>query len=124
MRVVGVVVLDVLLKHCREVARSSDQEMVEVFAAQGADEAFGDRVRPRCSDWGADDADVGAGEYGVEGRGEFAVSIADQESNRSAQSPRLIRRLRACWVIQAPVGWAVIPARCTRRWPCSITSRM
>jgi 2-polyprenyl-6-methoxyphenol hydroxylase-like FAD-dependent oxidoreductase len=44
--------------------------------------------------------------------------------NRSARSPRSMSRLRACWVTQAPVGWAVIPARCTRRRPCSITMRM
>ena len=30
-------------------------------------------------DWGADDADVGAGEHGVEGGGELAVPVADQE---------------------------------------------
>ena len=42
-------------------------------------EALGDRVRPRCPDWGADDADVGAGEHGVEGGGELAVPVADQE---------------------------------------------
>ena len=33
--------------------------------------------------------------------------------NRSAPSPRSINRLRACWVTQAPVGRAVIPATCT-----------
>src|SRR3954463_1080820 len=49
------------------------------FSAQGADEAFGDGVRPRCSDRGTNDPDVGAGEYGVEGGGELAVSVADQE---------------------------------------------
>ena len=43
--------------------------------------------------------------------------------NCSARSPRSMSRLRACWVTQAPVGWAVIPARCTRRRPCSITTR-
>ena len=51
-RLVAHVVLDVLLNPCREVARSSDQEMVEAFAAQGADEAFGDRspaaLEPGC----------------------------------------------------------------------------
>jgi hypothetical protein len=36
-------VLDVLLKHDRQVARSGDQQVVEAFAAQGADEALGDR---------------------------------------------------------------------------------
>jgi hypothetical protein len=40
--------------------------------------------------------------------------------NCSARSPMSISRLRACWVTQASVGWAVIPARCTRRRPCSI----
>ena len=29
-----------------------------------------------------------------------------------------------CWVTQAPVGWAVIAARCPRRVSCSITTRM
>ena len=55
------------LQHQRQVAWSADQQVVEAFAAQRADEALGDRVRPRCPDWGADDADVGAGEHGVEG---------------------------------------------------------
>ncbi len=32
---------------------------------QGADEAFGDRVRPQCPEWDADDPDVGAREDGV-----------------------------------------------------------
>ena len=53
--------------------------MVEAFAAQGADEALGDRVRPWCPDWGADDADVGAGEHRVEGGDELGISVADQE---------------------------------------------
>ena len=79
MRAVGVVVLDELAQHYREVARSGDQQVVEAFAAQRADEAFGDRVGPRRPDWGADDADVGAGEHGVEGGGELAVPVADQE---------------------------------------------
>jgi hypothetical protein len=48
------------------VARSVDQELVEACPAQRADEAFHDRVRPRCPDRGADDADVGAAERRVE----------------------------------------------------------
>ena len=53
--------------------------MVEAFPAQCPDEAFRDRVRPWCPDRGADDADVRAGEHGVERGGEFAVPVADQE---------------------------------------------
>jgi hypothetical protein len=62
----GVVVLDVLAQHGREVARSGDQEMVEAFAAQRVNPALGDRVRPRRALSGANDADVGAGEHRVE----------------------------------------------------------
>ena len=62
------------------MALSGDQEVVEAFPAQGADEPFRDRVRPRCPDWGAEDPDVGTGEDRVEDRGELAVPVADQES--------------------------------------------
>jgi hypothetical protein len=55
---------------------SGDQKMIEAFAAQGADPAFRNGVRARCADRGADDADVGAGEYRVEGGGELAVLVA------------------------------------------------
>jgi len=79
VRTVGVVMLDVLAQHRREVTRSGDQEMIEAFTAQTADEPFRDRVRSRCPHWGADDADVRAGEDRVEGGSEFAVSVADQK---------------------------------------------
>jgi len=72
-------VLDVLLQHCREVAGSDDQQVVEAFAAQGADPAFRNGVRSRRPHRSAEDADVGAGERRVEGGGELAVPIADQE---------------------------------------------
>jgi hypothetical protein len=62
------------------MARAGDQKMIETFAAQGADPAFRNGVRARCPDRGADDADVGAGEYRVEGGGELAVPVADQEA--------------------------------------------
>ena len=71
--------LDVLAQHDVEVSGSGDQEVVEAFPAQGADEAFRDRIRPRCSYRGADDADIGASEDGVERGGELAVPVADQE---------------------------------------------
>jgi hypothetical protein len=67
------------MQHCREVAWSGDQEVVEAFASQGPDPAFRNGVRARCADRGADGAEVGAGEYRVEGGGELAVPVADQE---------------------------------------------
>ena len=71
--------LHVLAQYDVEVAWSGDQQVVEAFAAQRADEALGDRVCARCSDGCADDADVGAGEDGVEGGGELRIAVADQE---------------------------------------------
>jgi hypothetical protein len=40
VRAVSVEMVDVLAQHCGEVTRSGDQELVEAFAPQGADEAF------------------------------------------------------------------------------------
>jgi hypothetical protein len=42
--------------------------------------------------------------------------------NRPARSPRSIRRLRACWVVQAPAGCAVTPRMCTALVSISITN--
>jgi hypothetical protein len=70
---------DVLAQHSGEMALSCDQDVVEAFPAQCPDEAFGDRVRPRCSDWGADDPDIGTSEDGVECGGELTVPVTDQE---------------------------------------------
>ena len=71
--------LDIVAQHYVEVAWSGDQDAVEAFAAQRADEAFDDRVRAGCPDRGSDDLDVGAGEDRVERGGELAVPVADQE---------------------------------------------
>jgi hypothetical protein len=55
-----------------------------------------------------------------------AVNLASRSRIRwvkrrpaSSSSPA---RLRATWVAQAPIGWAVTPSRCTRRLRCSITN--
>ncbi len=40
-----------------------------------------------------------------------------------ARWPRSIRTLRAACVVHAPSGLAVMPARWTRRVPCSMTIR-
>jgi hypothetical protein len=58
---VVVVVLGVLAQHNCGVALVDDEDAVEEFAADGADEAFGDRVGPRCSDRCPEDADIGSG---------------------------------------------------------------
>ena len=88
VRAVSVEMVDVLAQHCGEVPWSGDQEAVEAFAPKRADPAFGDRVRLRRSEWCADDADVRAGEHRVEGGGEFAVPVADQETELKRRGRR------------------------------------
>jgi hypothetical protein len=75
-------VVDVDAEHPLEVPPVEDQEPVEAFGAGGADEALGDRVRPRCSDRCADDLQAFASEDGVEVAGELAVTIADEKAQR------------------------------------------
>jgi hypothetical protein len=64
-----------LTKHGCGVASVEDQEAVEEFAADGPDEALGDRVRPRCPHRRFDDPDVDGGEDGVKGGGELVVAV-------------------------------------------------
>ena len=85
------------------MASVHDQEPVEALGADGADEAFGDRVRFRRSHRRLDDPDAFAYEDGVEVAGELAVAVTDQEAK---QSPRLLARLL---VTHVPVGFAVKP---------------
>ena len=115
-----VVVPLLLTKHRGGVPLIDDQEAVEELTAKGADEAFGDGVGPRRSYRRLDDPDVGRGEYGVEGRDELGVTVADQEPEATAGVIQ-IQRLRACWVSHAPVGRVVTPRMCTRRVACSMT---
>jgi hypothetical protein len=61
------------------VSLVGDQEAVEEFAADRSDEALGDRVRPWRPHWGFDDPDLDRGEDRVEGSGELAVAVADEE---------------------------------------------
>jgi hypothetical protein len=70
-----------------------DQKAVEEFAADGACEAFGDRVRSWRARRCLDDLDVGGGEC--------AVAVADEDRRRRWALSRSMSRLRACWVSQA-----------------------
>ena len=83
------------------------------FAADGADPAFRVRVRDRRVGRRADDRRAVAAEDVVERGDELAGAVADQEPDRAVGSR--IMKFRAAWVVQAPVGFVVMPARCTRR---------
>ena len=74
-----VVVAFELVQHRCGMPLVDDQEAVEEFAADRPDEALGDRVRPRCPHRRLDDPHIDGGEDGVEGGGELAVSVSDEE---------------------------------------------
>jgi hypothetical protein len=72
---VAVVMVDEDAEHAFEMAMVEDQEPVETFRADGADGAFGDRVRR--SHRRPDDLDPFASEDRVKVVCELAVAIAD-----------------------------------------------
>ena len=76
---VAVVMLGVLGQHGDGLPLIDDQGAVEEFAADGADEPFGDRVGPRRPHRRPDGPDVDGGEHLFERGGEFGVPIADEE---------------------------------------------
>jgi hypothetical protein len=71
--------VDVIVQNGSEMALAGDQHPVEAFAAEGANPALRDGVRPRCSNRGADDANVSGGEDRVERGGERGIAVTDQE---------------------------------------------
>ena len=79
VRTVVVVMALALAQHGCGVSLVDDQEAIEEFASDAADEAFGDRMGTRCPHRRPDDADVDCGEDGVEGSGERGVAVADEE---------------------------------------------
>src|SRR4030095_2822821 len=103
------------------VSLVDDQHSVEQFAADAADEAFGDGIRPggpyRCPD----DPDVDGGEDGVEGCGELGVAVPDQEPEPCAGLFEVHGQVAGLLASQAPVGCEETPRMCTRRPSCSIT---
>jgi hypothetical protein len=56
-------------------------------------------------------------------RQNFASRSRSRKPSRRPRSPKTMRRLRACWVTQTPLGLAVIPARWTRRVSSSMKPR-
>jgi hypothetical protein len=106
---VRVEVLHILAQHEIEVAWPGDQDVVEAFPAQRADESFRDRVRP----WRPDRVRMMRMSAPAKTPSKAVVNLLSRSRirnrNRSARSPRFMSRLRACWVAQVPVGWGGDP---------------
>jgi hypothetical protein len=111
----AVVMPDVAVEDAKEMPTPSDQEMVQAFLAQGTDPALGDGIGVRRLDRCADDLGADRVPEVIEGPGELAVAVADQEPDGGGLFIKVTARLRACWATHVPVGLAVTPARWTRR---------
>ena len=117
VRALAVVVNRVGADDVFEVAATKDQHPVETFDTDGAHEPL--RIfRLRCADRRVDHLDLFAAEHLVEGGGELAVAVVDQEACPLEQVSEA--QIAACWVTQSPVGLVVQPARWTRRLPSSM----
>jgi hypothetical protein len=68
-------------QHCRQMAAVDDQDPVQQFPVASSDPSLGDRVRSGATHRCAQDADVLAGEHGIEDVGELAVAVPDQNLN-------------------------------------------
>ena len=119
----SVVVVEVGLQDCSQVATAKDEDPVGALAANRTDSAFGDGVGAGRADRRANDLYLFRGEDGIETGDELGVAIADQETQPIDPIARSMSRLWACWVTHDPVGWAVMPARCTVREPSSMKDR-
>ena len=109
----SVVVPGVLGQDRPQVPFAEDQHPVGDLGPGGEHEPFGVGVRARAPGRDLHHLDTGAGQDRVEGRGELPGPVADQEPEAAAPAPRSIRRLRICWVVHGPSGWAVTPRMCT-----------
>ena len=107
----GVVVMQVLGQDLARVALIKDQQPVEQFASWGPDHPLAASVGSGCLRRTDEDVDAFGGDRGVEGVSELAGAVPDQELDGIRAVAGSIRKLRAAWVVHAPSGWAVMPAR-------------
>jgi hypothetical protein len=123
VRTVAVMVTGVPGQDRAEMPFAEDQHMIQAPAAKRARDPLGTGVRTRRPDRRRDRSRRIPGDDIVEGRGELAVLVADQEPEPAGALARSISRLRACWQVQAPAGSAVTPGMCPARvWISSTTS--
>jgi hypothetical protein len=102
---ISVVVRDVHLEGPLQVPPAHDQS-VQTLGANGADPPFRVGVGVGSLQRRSEHLGTLGAEHVVEPATELGVAVAKMKRTRRPRSPSASRRLRACWVIQAPSGWA------------------
>src|SRR5215211_5107739 len=113
VRALGVVVVDVDAQDAVELPWADDQQPVQALGPRGPDEALGVCVGLWRAERRLDHRDALGAKDLVESAGE--LESRSRISNAMSPSAALRLRLRACWATQRPSGFAVAPARWTRR---------
>ena len=83
MRPASVVMLQISGEYLAQVVLIDDQQPVEKLPAQGSDDPLADRVRSGRLRRAGENPDAFRGKHGVEGAGELACAVPDQELDRS-----------------------------------------
>src|ERR1039457_1268840 len=78
----GVVMLKVFGQYLAQMVLIDDQQPVQELPAQGTDDSLADRVRSGRLRWAGENPDARSREHGIEGPGELAGAIPDQEADR------------------------------------------
>ena len=105
-----------------KVARTQNEQPIEALGTDRPHESFRDRVRLRRLNRRANDTNAGAVKYVVKAACEFVIAIPNQPMNwfgALTESPGHL----LCMLRHPPwSGWAVQPAKCTRRLPTSMNN--
>jgi hypothetical protein len=123
MWTVGVEVVLVVTQYPKGMRLVAKQHAISALGSDAAHEAFRERVRPLGVRGGVLTTSMpSAVNTASKDRVNFASPSRIRNRNAEVHSPRSITTLRACWVTQAAVGWALTPRMCTRRVAISMTN--
>jgi hypothetical protein len=117
----GAVVRQVLGQYLAQVALGDDQQPAGDFAPQGPGDPFADGVRIGCLRRAGHNRDAAAGKTAPEPAVNWPARSLIRNLTPVMRGPGSVRKLPAAWVVHAPSGFAVIPARWARRVPCPVT---
>lgn len=120
MRPMAVVMINVDGQDTCKVAGTQNEQPIEALGTDRPNESFCDGVRLRRLNRRANETNAGALEYVVEATREFVIAIPNQPTNRFVALGESQATCRACCVTHSWLGWAVQPAKCTRRLPTSM----